>query len=40
MYREKIIKRIKDVRPDGNIYVNERSKSCLGQALNIAITIA
>lgn len=34
------MKRIKDLRPDSNIYVNERSKSCLGQAINIAVSIS
>lgn len=38
--REKIIKRVKDIKPDQFIYVNERPLRALSSALNIAITIA
>jgi protein transport protein SEC23 len=38
--REKIIKRIKDIKPDQFIYVNERPLRALSSALNIAVTLA
>lgn len=37
---EKIIKRIKDIKKDSTIYVNQRSQRALGQALNVAICLA
>lgn len=39
LYRQSLIARIKNLRPDGRIYVNERKHSCFGQALNIAISM-
>ena len=39
-YRQALIARIKNLRPDGRIYVGERKHSCFGQALNIAISMA
>lgn len=37
---EKVIRRIKDIKKDSTIYVNQRSQRALGQALNVAICIA
>lgn len=39
-YRESILTRIRNLRPERHIYVNERKHSCLGQALNISISMA
>lgn len=39
-YRQSLIKRVKNLRPEGHIYVNERKHSCFGQALSIAISMA
>lgn len=36
-FRDKISKRINDLKIDSIIYVNERNKAALGQALNVAI---
>jgi len=38
-YRDKIIRRINDLKPDPVIYVNERNRSALGQAINIAVSM-
>lgn len=38
--RDRIIKRIKDIKPDQFIYVNERPLRALSSAFNIAITLA
>jgi len=39
-YRKTIISRIKNLRPENWIYVNERKHSCFGQALNVSISMA
>ena len=39
-YRERIIKRVRDVKCDSNIYVNERPLRVTGQALNVALAMA
>jgi hypothetical protein len=38
-FRDKIIRRINDLKVDPIIYVNERNKAALGQALNVAISL-
>jgi len=35
-HRDVIARRIRNLRPDQHIYVNERRHSCFGQALNIS----
>ena len=39
-YRENIIARVKNLRPERYVYVSERKHSCLGQAINISISMA
>jgi hypothetical protein len=39
-YRDSILARIRNLRPENHIYVNERKHSCLGQAINISISMA
>lgn len=39
-YRNTIASRIKNLRPDSQITVNERKHSCFGQALHIALCLA
>lgn len=39
-YRDTIVARIKNLRPENQITVNERKHSCFGQALNISISMA
>lgn len=39
-YRDAILSRIGNLRPERHIYVNERKHSCLGQAINISICMA
>jgi hypothetical protein len=39
-YREALINRIRNIKPDNQIYVNERKHSCFGQALSISISMA
>jgi len=39
-HRDVIARRIRNLRPDQHIYVNERRHSCFGQALNISISMA
>jgi hypothetical protein len=39
-FRDKIIKRVNDIKPDPIIYVNERNKAAFGQALNVAISLS
>jgi protein transport protein SEC23 len=39
-YREAILSRIRNLRPERHIYLNERKHSCLGQAVNISISMA
>ena len=39
-YKDRIIKRIRDVKCDHNIYVNERPIRVTGQALNVALAMA
>jgi len=38
-FRDKIIRRVNDIKPDPIIYVNERNKAALGQAINVAISL-
>lgn len=38
-FRDKIIRRVNNIKPDPIIYVNERNKAALGQALNVAISL-
>ena len=38
-FRDKIVRRINDLKVDPIIYVNERNKAALGQALNVAISL-
>lgn len=37
---EKIIRRVRDIKRDPNIYVSERNHRALGQAINVAICMA
>ena len=39
-YRTSLINRVKNLRVQNHIYVNERKHSCFGQALNIAVSMA
>ena len=39
-YRKTVVSRIRNLRPENAIYVNERKHSCLGQALNISIRLS
>jgi hypothetical protein len=39
-YRQVIVARIKSLRTENVIYVNERKHSCFGQALSISIALA
>lgn len=39
-HRQVIISRVKNLRPENQITVNERKQSCLGQAINISICMA
>jgi len=39
-YRKNILSRIRNIKPDNQITVNERKSSCFGQALNISISLA
>lgn len=39
-HRQTILSRIRNLRPDRQIYVNERKHSCLGQAVNVSISMA
>ena len=39
-FRATIISRVRNIRVDNTIYVNERRHSCLGQAVSIAVAMA
>jgi hypothetical protein len=39
-YRSALIRRVKNIKADNKIYVNQRKESCFGQALNIAICLS